>query len=65
MDIDWPEALHLSQVEIESHQQVTDIYLIGLAVKHHGELATFDKALAKLHRSVVILLGPTGPRKSI
>lgn len=63
MDIDWPEALHLSQIDIQSHQQVTDIYLIGLAVKHKGSLATFDRALAKLHPSI-ILLGSTSARKS-
>lgn len=34
-----------------THRQVTDLYLLGLAVKRHGRLATFDRAipLAKVH----------------
>lgn len=55
MDFGWPEALELSRVEIQSHQQVTDIYLIALAVKHKGALATFDKALAKLNSNIILL----------
>ena len=28
---------------IAGHQQITDIYLLGLAVRNHGRLATFDR----------------------
>jgi uncharacterized protein len=28
------------------HQQLTDVYLLGLAVKHKGVLATFDQHIA-------------------
>jgi hypothetical protein len=55
MDLGWPEALRLSGIEIEIYQQVTDIYLIGLAVKNKGRLVTFDKALGKLSKHVVVL----------
>jgi len=55
MNLDFPEALELSGVKLEGHNQVTDIYLIGLAVKHKGHLVTFDKALGKLSKSVVVL----------
>jgi hypothetical protein len=28
-----------------SHRQVTDIYLLGIAVRHGGCLATFDRTI--------------------
>ncbi|MBL8295020.1 MAG: VapC toxin family PIN domain ribonuclease [Bryobacterales bacterium] len=31
---------------IASHHQVTDVYLLGLAVSNHGVLATFDRSIA-------------------
>ncbi|MFZ4765580.1 MAG: TA system VapC family ribonuclease toxin [Roseimicrobium sp.] len=31
---------------LRSHQQVTDVYLLALAVAHAGRLATFDQGLA-------------------
>ena len=30
---------------IAGHQQVTDLYLLGLAVRQHGRLATFDRSI--------------------
>jgi hypothetical protein len=30
---------------IPSHQQITDVYLLGLAVRHRGRLATFDRSI--------------------
>jgi toxin-antitoxin system PIN domain toxin len=33
---------------IHGHQQVTDAYLLALAAKHRGILATFDKGIAAL-----------------
>lgn len=53
-----PEALRLSAIAIESHQQVTDVYLIGLAVKNKGKLVTFDKPLGKWSKQVVVLSSP-------
>jgi predicted nucleic acid-binding protein len=29
-----------------THGQITDIYLLALAVRHHAKLATFDRRLA-------------------
>lgn len=58
MDLSWPEALRLSGFEIEVHQQVTDIYLVGLAIKHKGRLVTFDKALGKAGKHVTVLGQP-------
>jgi predicted nucleic acid-binding protein len=55
MDLSWADALRLSGVEIESYRQVTDIYLIALAVKNRGRLATFDHALGKLSKHVLVI----------
>ena len=33
---------------IFGHQQVTDAYLLGLAIKNNGVLVTFDEAILKL-----------------
>ena len=30
---------------IAGHQKITDAYLLGLAVRNHGRLATFDKSI--------------------
>jgi toxin-antitoxin system PIN domain toxin len=30
---------------LAGHQQITDIYLLGLAVRHGGRLATFDRSI--------------------
>jgi toxin-antitoxin system PIN domain toxin len=30
---------------ITGHQQITDLYLLGLAVRHGGRLATFDRSI--------------------
>lgn len=47
----WPDSISLTDearfrwAMIGGHQQVTDVYLLGLAVHHHGRLATFDKGI--------------------
>ena len=30
---------------ISGHQKITDVYLLALAVQHHGRLATFDRSI--------------------
>jgi len=30
---------------IAGHQKITDAYLLGLAVRNHGRLATFDRSI--------------------
>ena len=30
---------------IAGHQKITDVYLLGLAVRNHGHLATFDRSI--------------------
>lgn len=47
----WPDDISLRDPGLflagapPSHRQVTDLYLLGLAVKHGGRLATFDRAI--------------------
>ncbi len=45
---------------IFGHQQVTDAYLLGLAIKENGVLVTFDKGIqymagAEFSRNVLLL----------
>jgi toxin-antitoxin system PIN domain toxin len=46
----WPDALSLREELFDlsvaqGHRQVTDIYLLGLAAKMGGVLATFDRSI--------------------
>jgi uncharacterized protein len=53
----WPDDVSLRDTNLfragapSTHRQVTDLYLLGLAVKRHGRLATFDRgiSLANVH----------------
>ena len=48
----WPDSLSLLNPEvadssrIHGPRQLTDIYLLALAVRHQGRLVTFDKSIA-------------------
>lgn len=48
----WPDDLSLVRddalmwARISGHNQITDAYLLALAVKHDGALATFDQRIA-------------------
>jgi predicted nucleic acid-binding protein len=47
----WPDSVSLLDEElfrssmISGHQNITDVYLLGLAVRNHGRLATFDRSI--------------------
>jgi len=46
----WRDSLSLSEETfnwslVKGHRQLTDIYLLGLAVKRGGALATFDRTI--------------------
>jgi uncharacterized protein len=51
----WPDDVsllnpqHFNHDTIHSHKQLTDIYLLGLAVAHGGCLVTFDRHIALSH----------------
>jgi predicted nucleic acid-binding protein len=45
----WPDDLRLSAVLghrfLAGHRQITDAYLVALAVKHRGRFATLDRGV--------------------
>ncbi len=47
----WSDSVSLLQVSlfrphlITGHQKITDVYLLGLALRHGGRLATFDRSI--------------------
>lgn len=56
----WPDDITICDNEliradrIQGHRQITDVYLLALAVKHGGCLATFDASI-----SLDIVIGAT------
>ena len=49
----WPATLTVNQAlanvaKVVGHQQITDAYLLGLAILNKGRLATLDRAAASL-----------------
>ena len=48
----WPDDVSLRDdtridfARVHGHHQITDVYLLAMAVKHKGCLATFDRAVA-------------------
>ena len=64
----WPDDIGLAEAvgplvpRLQGHRQLTDVYLLGLAVKHRGALASFDgglRALAGEGRAAELELVPT------
>lgn len=54
----WPDDvsyLDIPNTGIAGHRQVTDAYLVLLARKHGGSLATMDGALAAVHAGTTLL----------
>jgi len=48
----WPDDISYVTTNLErvaGHKQVTDAYLVALAIAHGGRLATFDRALTAIH----------------
>ena len=45
-DISLAEGLMSLQGRIVGHQQITDAYLLALAIHHRGKLATLDRGIA-------------------
>lgn len=58
--ISFAKAVSPFVARLRGHQQVTDAYLLGLALHHDARLATFDRGLVALaggeHRAVIALL---------
>ena len=54
----WPDDvsyLDMPARGIAGHRQVTDAYLVLLAGKHGGLVATMDQALAAVHTGTILL----------
>lgn len=47
-DLAFAEAVAFAGVRLIGHQQVTDAYLLGLAIRHGGVLATLDRQIVTL-----------------
>ena len=43
--ISLPDALGMLTGPIRGHQQITDAYLVALAIRQKGKLATFDRGI--------------------
>ena len=39
---------HIPSEYLVGHRQITDAYLLGLAIQHHGRLVTLDRGLSAL-----------------
>jgi toxin-antitoxin system PIN domain toxin len=46
--IPFADAGRVAGTRLTGHQQVTDVYLLGLAIHHGGVLATLDRTIADL-----------------
>ena len=46
--ISFPTAVSLLRSSLKGHQQVTDAYLVALAINNRGKLATMDRTIAQL-----------------
>jgi len=55
----WPDSvsfLDLPEAGVFGYRQVTDAYLVALARRHKGKLASLDRALAAIHAPTVVLV---------
>jgi toxin-antitoxin system PIN domain toxin len=43
--ISWPDAIAMFASPIKGHQQITDAYLVALAIQNKGKLATLDQGI--------------------
>jgi predicted nucleic acid-binding protein len=60
IDESWVTLTAPFASRIRGHQQVTDAYLLGLAIKENGVLVTFDKGIqymagAEFNKNVLLL----------
>ena len=47
-DIPYAKAIEPIRSKLSGHRQITDAYLLGLAMHRQGRLATFDRSIAAL-----------------
>jgi len=54
----WPDNISYGDANLQrvtGHNQVTDAYLVALAIAHGGRLATLDEALAIIHPEAFLI----------
>jgi hypothetical protein len=44
-ELGWVDLTARFAARIYGHRQITDAYLLGMAIKENGVLVTFDKAI--------------------
>jgi toxin-antitoxin system PIN domain toxin len=47
-DLSVMQAIAQSDARLQGHKQITDAYLLGLAIRRKGRLATLDQSLSSL-----------------
>lgn len=55
----WPDSVSYSELDLSGlrgHRQVTDAYLVTLAMAHGAQLATFDGGLSVAHPEGALLI---------
>jgi hypothetical protein len=55
--ISFPEAANVLAATLTGHQQITDAYLIALAIGHKAKLATLDRGVGRLAPEAVEMIG--------
>lgn len=63
-DLSVPVAVEAVPRKLQGHQQVTDAYLLALAIHHNGVLATFDRGIEAMVAGLgtfAVELVPTRP----
>lgn len=60
-DVDVRDAIKDLRVPLQGHKQLNDAYLLALAVRRHGVVATFDRGLRTLagDKSELVEIVPT------
>jgi toxin-antitoxin system PIN domain toxin len=52
--ISFPDALGFLERPLAGHQQITDAYLVALAIHNRGKLATLDQGIAQVAPTGVV-----------
>jgi hypothetical protein len=47
-DLSFPDAVEPIQKQLVGHQQVSDAYLLGIAIRRKARLATLDRSVPAL-----------------
>jgi toxin-antitoxin system PIN domain toxin len=51
-DLEFTDGKYIAHGKITGHRQITDAYLLALAIRHGGVLATIDQGIASLAEDI-------------